>query len=123
MSAALQLIAEAHQEGASFHLIGDRLRLVPDTGRDLSPALVERAKALRSEVIAVLSPPPNTMANLTTPPDATDNLSTRKNREALRAGLTDRWCSCGAMASLAWPIAGDREQWRCMECAPVGGES
>ncbi|MFO1118125.1 MAG: hypothetical protein U1E28_20855 [Beijerinckiaceae bacterium] len=122
MSAARQLIADAHREGASFHLVGDRLRLVPDSGLDLSPALVERAKALRSEVIAVLSPPSKT-ADPATPPDSLSKMAARKNRDAQRAGLTDRWCSCGAMASLAWPIGDRREAWRCLECSPVGGEA
>lgn len=120
MSAARQLIADAHREGASFRLVGDRLRLVPDTGRDLSPALVERAKELRSEVIAILSPP-STTADLTLAADRAANFATRKNRDAQRAGLTDRWCSCGGLASLAWPIGDRREVWRCLECRPAMG--
>lgn len=119
MSAARQLIADAHREGASFRLIGDRLRLVPDTGRDLSPGLVERAKALRAEVIAALAPP--AAADPTIPPDHENNA--RKNREAQRAGLTDRWCDCGAFASLAWPSVGGRDYWRCLECGPVSGRA
>lgn len=108
MSAVCQLIADARRAGATFQLIGDRLRLIPDDGRALSPDLIARAKALRSGVIAALSPP-----------DRNDNLSLRKNREAQRAGLTDRWCDCGSLATFAWPRRGtaSRDVWRCIDCA------
>lgn len=46
-----------------------------------------------------------------------------RNREATRAGLTDRWCACGQMASLAWPAGGSRQMWRCVECTPARGRA
>ena len=50
-----------------------------------------------------------------------DQSSARRNRDALSAGLTDRWCDCGAFASLAWPTVGGRDHWRCLECGPAMG--
>lgn len=50
-----------------------------------------------------------------------DQTSLRRNREAQFAGLTDRWCDCGAFASLAWPAVGRRDHWRCLECGPAQG--
>lgn len=120
MSAARQLIADAHRQGASFRLIGDRLRLVPDAGRNLSPDLIERAKALRSDVLAILSPD-DRVANLAERSEQVANFTTRKNRDAQRAGLTDRWCACGSLAPFAWPIGNQREVWRCLDCARTEG--
>lgn len=47
--------------------------------------------------------------------------SVQKNRHAQSAGLTDRWCDCGAFASLAWPTVARRDHWRCLECGPAMG--
>jgi hypothetical protein len=115
MNAARQLITDAHRQGASFHLIGDRLRLVPETGCDLSPSLIERAKALRSEIAATLSA--DRLANLATRAEPSAGVAARKNHDARRAGMTDRWCDCGSLASFAWPIGDQREVWRCLNCA------
>jgi hypothetical protein len=41
----------------------------------------------------------------------------RRNREAERNGLTDRFCSCGWAASTAWRVAG-QEIWTCEDCGP-----
>lgn len=117
MSAARQLIADARREGATFHLIGDRLRLVPNTGRALSPDLIARAKALRSDVVAALSP--DRSDNLSVREQSSAGLTPRKNREAQRSGLTDRWCDCGSLAPFAWPIGDRREVWRCLACTPA----
>ena len=47
----------------------------------------------------------------------------RRNRQAAKAGITDRWCGCGALATLAIgrvkPSAGNPdgvEHWLCDEC-------
>lgn len=55
--------------------------------------------------------------------DRNDNLSLRKNRDAQRAGLTDRWCACGSLASLAWPCGRTSfaDIWRCLDCARTEG--
>ena len=45
----------------------------------------------------------------------------RRNIQALRSGITDRWCACGRLARLAWPEANRREVWRCDDCAPFMG--
>jgi hypothetical protein len=55
MSAARILLSDARCEGASFRLVGDRLRLVPAPGRSLPASLIERAKSLRAEIIAELT--------------------------------------------------------------------
>lgn len=47
----------------------------------------------------------------------------RRNDDAKHRGTTDRWCSCGRMASLAWRTVGNRQVWRCLECSPVVGEA
>lgn len=45
----------------------------------------------------------------------------RRNATAMRAHSTDRWCACGQLATFAWPTGRGRENWRCLECAPVTG--
>lgn len=55
MNAARKLIIEAERNGASFELIGDRLRLVPAPGRKLPDDLILEARAHKRELIAVLS--------------------------------------------------------------------
>ena len=47
----------------------------------------------------------------------------RRNAEAVRAGLTDRYCACGALATFAWPDDDGRAAWRCLECGPVRGRA
>lgn len=47
----------------------------------------------------------------------------RRNLEALRKGVTDRWCACGRLARLAWPEGSRREVWRCDDCAPTVGRA
>jgi hypothetical protein len=37
----------------------------------------------------------------------------RRNAQALRTGITDRWCACGGLARLAWLEGARREVWRC----------
>jgi len=46
-----------------------------------------------------------------------------KNTDARRNGITDRFCSCGQLATFAWPDGRGREAWRCLECGPVRGEA
>jgi hypothetical protein len=36
-----------------------------------------------------------------------------RNDAARLAKLTDRFCRCGGLAGLAWPLAGRREVWFC----------
>jgi hypothetical protein len=47
----------------------------------------------------------------------------RRNMITRRQGSTDRYCRCGALAGLAWPLDGRREVWRCPDCAPVAGRA
>jgi hypothetical protein len=47
----------------------------------------------------------------------------RRNLEALREGRTDRFCSCGRLARLAWPDGNRREVWRCDDCAQTAGRA
>jgi hypothetical protein len=47
----------------------------------------------------------------------------RRNLQALREGRTDRFCSCGRLARLAWPEGNRREVWRCDDCAPTAGRA
>lgn len=47
----------------------------------------------------------------------------RRNAQAARNGLTDRWCACGRLARLAWPEGNRREVWRCDDCAPTVGRA
>jgi hypothetical protein len=47
----------------------------------------------------------------------------RHNVAAMRDGLTDRFCSCGSLATFAWPDADGREVWRCLDCALVRGKA
>ena len=42
-----------------------------------------------------------------------------RNDAARRAKLTDRFCRCGGLAGLAWPLAGRREVWLCPACVPT----
>ena len=45
----------------------------------------------------------------------------RRNDQARRDGRTDRYCRCGKLSMLAWPLEGRREMWRCLECYPTQG--
>jgi hypothetical protein len=56
-------------------------------------------------------------------PVALQREADRRNMEALRQAITDRWCRCGALAELAWPLDGKREVWRCPSCAPTAGRA
>jgi hypothetical protein len=47
----------------------------------------------------------------------------RRNLQALREGRTDRFCSCGRLARLAWPEGNRREVWRCDDCAQTAGRA
>lgn len=47
----------------------------------------------------------------------------RRNREAARRWETDRFCSCGRLAALAWLDDHGREVWRCIECTPTWGRA
>jgi hypothetical protein len=47
----------------------------------------------------------------------------RCNAEARATGLTDRFCACGALATLAWPDDDGRDVWRCLKCGPVRGRA
>ena len=124
MSAARQLIDDAHREGASFHLVGDHLRLVPIADNALSSELIARAKALRSEIIELLTPPAAAVDL------RTDEVrlqirrnAERRNAEAIRARTTDRFCTiCGGYAAAEWPLSRFRAEWRCPRCAPIDGE-
>ncbi len=49
--------------------------------------------------------------------------SDRRNADAARMGLIDRWCACGQLASYAWPDGRRRDVWRCLDCGPVRGEA
>src|SRR6516164_8072913 len=60
MSAVRLLLSGVKREGAAFRLEGRRLRLVPSPGRALPRGLVERAKAMRAELLAELSSSPDT---------------------------------------------------------------
>lgn len=42
----------------------------------------------------------------------------RRNAEAVREGVTDRWCACGRLATFAWDEGG-RQTWKCLECSAV----
>jgi hypothetical protein len=46
-----------------------------------------------------------------------------RNSEAMHAGSTDRFCGCGALATLAWPDDDGRDVWRCLKCGPVRGRA
>jgi len=45
----------------------------------------------------------------------------RRNAQAVRDGLADRFCSCGALATFAWPGDNGRLVWFCQDCAPTRG--
>lgn len=47
----------------------------------------------------------------------------RRNLAALRDGRTDRFCTCGRLARLAWPEGNRREVWRCDDCAQTAGRA
>ncbi|MBI1867081.1 MAG: hypothetical protein HYS06_02080 [Methylocystis sp.] len=38
-------------------------------------------------------------------------------------GPTDRFCSCGRMATLAYPRGDGREVWYCLECLNADGQA
>ena len=57
MSAARRLVAEAMRAGVVFQFRGDRLRMVPKRGEAVPAELVERAKAIRADLISYLSNP------------------------------------------------------------------
>jgi hypothetical protein len=56
-------------------------------------------------------------------PAALQREADKRNLNALREGITDRWCRCGVLAELAWPIDGRREVWMCPGCAPTAGRA
>ncbi len=56
-------------------------------------------------------------------PDAGQVEADRRNRDAIAAGWTDRFCACGVMATVAIfdpsPKRGNR-LWQCVECFEAG---
>jgi hypothetical protein len=56
-------------------------------------------------------------------PVALQREANRRNADAQRMGLTDRWCACGARATFAWPDGRRRDVWRCLDCGPVRGRA
>lgn len=46
----------------------------------------------------------------------------RRNAEAMRAGVTDRFCACGALATFAFDEGG-QQIWKCLECGPTDGRA
>jgi hypothetical protein len=64
---------------------------------------------------------PATPATLAAAP--TQREADRRNADAARSGSTDRWCSCGRLATFAWPDGRGRDVWRCLDCAPVRGKA
>jgi hypothetical protein len=56
-------------------------------------------------------------------PAAIQREADRRNLQALREGKTDRYCTCGRLARLAWPEGNRREVWRCDDCAPTVGRA
>lgn len=91
------------------------------------PAIVEN----KPEIVAALSMPESPTesalpADEKCPgfdPAALQAEADRRNAQARQDGITDRWCSCGRLATLAWPIGGLREAWRCDDCAPTRGRA
>lgn len=56
-------------------------------------------------------------------PVALQRAADRRNAEAARNHLTDRFCRCGHLAEFAWPGDDGRDVWICQECAPTRGRS
>lgn len=65
--------------------------------------------------------PPSVTAKTAKTPTAFDPIALqreadRRNADASRNHLTDRFCSCGRLATFAWQDGRGQEIWRCLEC-------
>jgi hypothetical protein len=46
-----------------------------------------------------------------------------RNNQSRFDGKTDRYCRCGRLAELAWPLEGRQEMWRCFGCLEPRGRA
>lgn len=108
MNAAL-LIKQARSHGATVYLKGDQAAVrgqLPDT-------LVAAMRAAKPEIIAELK------AEATFDPQQLQRVADQRNAQAKQSNITDRFCQCGRLATLAWPDRERRELWKCDDCAPT----
>ena len=47
----------------------------------------------------------------------------KQNTKAKREHSTDRYCLCGRLADCAWLTDRRRENWQCVDCYPVRGNT
>ena len=114
---AARLIKEARDRGADVYLKGDQAAVrvqLPDpliaAMREVKTAIVEE---LRREAAA----------KPIYDPDLLQREANQRNAQAVRDGLTDRWCACGRLATMAWPDGAGRNVWQCHDCAPTAGKA
>jgi hypothetical protein len=103
---AARAIDWLRSEGVTVELAGTDLRL--SSKADLSPAVLDRVRELKPQIVAELSRPLFDAERLQAEADM-------KNARAARDGYTDRFCKCGHMAEAEWIIDG-RPILRCDEC-------
>jgi hypothetical protein len=100
------------------HMVKDKVYLIDiSTGEDASvlPRPVENENQASPAATPAI---PATLAVRPTQRDAD-----RRIAAALRERSTDRWCSCGQLATFAWPDASGRDVWLCLDCVPVRGKA
>jgi hypothetical protein len=139
MSASL-LIKKAAAEGVSVKLESDnklkacgpaeaRAKWLPVLREHKSELLAELAASDRKTARPQLRQGGESLRTydgapvLTYDPARLQAQADRRNREAANRWETDRFCSCGRLAALAWLDDHGRDVWRCVECTPTWGRA
>ncbi|PWB83997.1 MAG: hypothetical protein C3F11_03660 [Methylocystaceae bacterium] len=117
MSAARKLIEAVAERGGRLY-VAETGKVKVEASAPLPADLVETLRAHRDELARELAPPAPTFDL-----ERLQREADRKNIEATGKGSTDRWCSCGRLATFAYPSARGRNVWRCIECTPTEGKA
>ncbi len=116
MSAVRKLMDEVAQLGGRLSLNGDKVRVAAPA--PLPDDLLAKLRELKPEIAKELAPPVPTYD-----PARLQREADRRNSAAVRDRVTDRWCACGRMATLAYPNSAGRNVWHCLECLDAYGRA
>jgi hypothetical protein len=116
MSAARKLIERVADLGGRLAVEAGRVRV--EAPAPLPDDLLVELREQKAEIVRELAPPVPLYD-----PARLQAQADRRNREAASRGETDRFCSCGRLAALAWLGDDGREVWRCIECTPTWGRA
>jgi hypothetical protein len=116
MSAARKLIFEVTERGGRLSL-SEAGKVKVEAPAPLPDDLLTRLREMKDELALELAPAPHF------DPVALQREADRRNEAARREGLTDRFCACGHLATLAYRTTHtDRKIWRCDDCGPPNGK-